>query len=96
MTVTANCEFKGSECEGHGPTEPGAALELCNVLRSCWKGGQALVLWGEPVQQGDALLLCEPRGFSVLPLLTGASPSFSSFLLENLPLNNSVQPLSAP
>lgn len=60
MTVTANCEFKESEgpdsslCHSH--TEPGAALELLNSLRSCWKGGQALVLWGEPVEQGDALL----------------------------------------
>lgn len=54
------------------------------------------MLWDEPVQQGDALLLCEPRGFKVLPLLAGASPSFSSFLLEKLLLNNSVQLLSAP
>lgn len=54
------------------------------------------MLWGEPVQQGDALLLCEPGVFKVLPLLAGASPSFSSFLLEKLLLNNSVQLLSAP
>lgn len=54
------------------------------------------MLWDEPVQQGDALLLREPRGFEVLPLLTAASPSFSSFLLEKLPLNDSVQLLSAP
>lgn len=54
------------------------------------------MLWDEPMQQGAALLLCEPRGFKVLPLLAGASPSFSSFLLEKLLLNNSVQLLSAP
>lgn len=35
MTVTANCEFKDSECEGHRHTEPGAALEPWDVLRSC-------------------------------------------------------------
>lgn len=54
------------------------------------------MLWDEPMQQGDALFLCEPQGFKVLPLLAGASPSFSSFLLEKLLLNNSVQLLSAP
>lgn len=54
------------------------------------------MLWDEPMQQGDALLLCEPGVFKVLPLLAGASPSFSSFLLEKLLLNNSVQLLSAP
>lgn len=48
MTVTANCEFKESDCEGpdtslyHSHTEPGAALELLNLLRSCWKGRSGL------------------------------------------------------
>lgn len=57
MTVTANCEFKESDCEGpdtslcHSHAEPGAALELLNLLKSCWKRGQALVLWDEPVEQ---------------------------------------------
>lgn len=60
MTVTPNCEFKESEgpdtslCHSH--TEPGAAPELLNLLRSCWKGGLASVLWAEPVEQGDVLL----------------------------------------
>lgn len=73
--MTANCEFKGSGCEGH--------RTLSQELPSSSGCAQKL-LGGRPGlgAVGEALLLCEPRGFRVFPLLAAASPSFSSFLLE--------------